>query len=98
MEALKLKEQREEVENLVPGKRVGEINLAERTVVLSVRTSIVGMQRKVSTDEIEAEADKKSLTVQKTLMKSPSLDRLKSLRGSINRCLLYTSPSPRDRG
>ena len=83
MEALK--EQREEVESLVPGKRVGEINLAEKTVVLSVRTSIVGMQRKVSTDEIEAEADKESLNVQKILMKSKALDKLKSLRGAINR-------------
>ena len=80
-----LKDQKAEVESLVPGKLVGEINLAERTVVLSVRTSIIGLHRRVSTDEIEAEADKASLSVQKTLMKSKSLDKLKSLRGSILR-------------
>lgn len=81
-----LQEQKAEVEKLLtPGSKVGEITLAEKTVVLSVRTSIVGMQRKVSTDEIEAQADKESLNVQKILMKSKSLDKLKSIRGLVNR-------------
>ena len=81
-----LQEQKEEVQKLVnAGTKIGEIKLAEKTVVLGVRTSIVGMQRKVSTDEIEAQADKASLNVQKVLMKSKSLDKLKSIRGLVNR-------------
>src|SRR5438128_735295 len=64
------------------------IDLAKKTVCIKVRLSTMGNTRKVSTAQIEADADKDLLRVSKQLVDSAELKAISRFDGEIRR-LLY---------
>src|SRR5436309_11609680 len=73
------------------------IDLAKKTVCIKVRLSTMGNTRKVSTAQIEADADKDLLRVSKQLMDSEELKAISRFDGEIRR-YLYNICLPFDIG
>jgi len=73
------------------------IDLAKKTVCIKVRLSMMGNTRKVSTAQIEADADKDLLRVSKQLMDSEELKAISRFDGEIRR-YLYNICLPFDIG
>lgn len=65
------------------------VDLAKKTVCIKVRVSTMGNTRKVSTSQIEADADKDLLRVSKHLVDSAELKAINRFDGEIRR-FLYT--------
>jgi len=63
------------------------LDLAKKTVCIKVRLSTMGNTRKVSTSQIEADADKDLLRVSKRLVDSPELKAVTRFDGEIRRFL-----------
>lgn len=63
------------------------LDLARKTVCIKVRLSVLGNTRKVSTSQIEADADKDLLRVSKHLLDSPELKAIARFDGEIRRFL-----------
>ncbi|MBX9601340.1 MAG: DUF3150 domain-containing protein [Bryobacteraceae bacterium] len=63
------------------------VDLASKTVCIKVRLSTMGNTRKVSTSQIEADADKDLLRVSKHLLDSPELKAIGRFDGEIRRFL-----------
>jgi len=63
------------------------LDLAKKTVCIKVRLSTMGNTRKVSTSQIEADADKDLLRVSKRLVDSPELKAITRFDGEIRRFL-----------
>jgi len=63
------------------------VDLARKTVCIKVRLSTMGNTRKVSTSQIEADADKDLLRVSKRLLTSPELRAISRFDGEIRRYL-----------
>jgi hypothetical protein len=63
------------------------VDLARRTVCIKVRLSTMGNTRKVSTSQIEADADKDLLRVSKHLLHSAELKAITRFDGEIRRYL-----------
>ena len=70
----------------VPVQNPG-VDLARRTVCIKVRLSTMGNTRKVSTSQIEADADKDLLRVSKHLLDSAELKAIGRFDGEIRRYL-----------
>ena len=64
------------------------VDLAKKTVCIKVRVSTMGNTRKVSTSQIEADADKDLLRVSKHLLDSAEMKAINRFDGEIRR-LLY---------
>jgi hypothetical protein len=62
-------------------------DLAKKTVCIKVRLSSMGNTRRVSTAQIEADADKDLLRVSKQLVDSPELKAITRFDGEIRRFL-----------
>src|SRR4029077_4093491 len=62
-------------------------DLAKKTVCIKMRLSTMGNTRKVSTSEIEADADKDLLRVSKHLLDSAELKAIRRFDGEIRRFL-----------
>ncbi len=73
------------------------IDLAKKTVCIKVRLSMMGNTRKVSTAQIEADADKDLLRVSKQLMDSEELKAISRFDGETRR-YLYNICLPFDIG
>src|SRR5262249_48327188 len=73
------------------------IDLAKKTVCIKVRLSTMGNTRKVSTAQIEADADKDLLRVSKQLVDSAELKAISRFDGEIRR-FLYNICLPFDIG
>ena len=63
------------------------VDLARKTVCIKVRLSTMGNTRKVSTSQIEADADKDLLRVSKHLVDSAELKAIGRFDGEIRRFL-----------
>src|ERR1700741_2134386 len=63
------------------------LDVAKRTVCIKVRVSTMGNTRKVSTSQIEADADKDLLRVSKHLVDSAELKAIGRFDGEIRRFL-----------
>ena len=63
------------------------VDLARKTVCIKVRLSTMGNTRKVSTSQIEADADKDLLRVSKHLLDSAELKAIGRFDGEIRRYL-----------
>src|SRR5688572_6040148 len=63
------------------------VDLARKTVCIKVRVSTMGNTRKVSTSQIEADADKDLLRVSKHLVDSAELKAIGRFDGEIRRFL-----------
>lgn len=63
------------------------VDLARKTVCIKVPLSTMGNTRKVSTSQIEADADKDLLRVSKRLLTSPELNAITRFDGEIRRYL-----------
>ena len=63
------------------------VDLARKTVCIKVRLSTMGNTRKVSTSQIEADADKDLLRVSKHLLDSAELKAIGRFDGEIRRFL-----------
>ena len=63
------------------------VDLAKKTVCIKVRVSTMGNTRKVSTSQIEADADKDLLRVSKHLLDSAELKAINRFDGEIRRFL-----------
>src|ERR1700680_1659900 len=73
------------------------VDLAKKTVCIKVRLSTRGNTRKVSTSQIEADADKDLLRVSKHLLDSAELKAIGRFDGEIRR-LLYNICLPFESG
>src|SRR5204862_1486403 len=67
--------------------RKAGVDLARKTVCIKVRLSTMGNTRKVSTAQIEADADKDLLRVSKHLLDSAELKGIARFDGEIRRFL-----------
>src|SRR5438094_3055855 len=80
-----------EVDRIVPLSTVAitdpGVDLAKKTVCIKVRLSTMGNTRKVSTSQIEADADKDLLRVTKYLVASAELKAIGRFDGEIRRFL-----------
>src|SRR6266513_5725900 len=63
------------------------VDLAKKTVCIKMRLSTMGNTRKVSTSQIEADADKDLLRVSKHLLDSAELKAIRRFDGEIRRFL-----------
>src|ERR1700681_4916862 len=63
------------------------VDLAKKTVCIKMRLSTMGNTRKVSTSQIEADADKDLLRVSKQLLDSAELKAIRRFDGEIRRFL-----------
>ncbi len=73
------------------------VGLARKTVCIEVRLSTMGNTRKVSTSQIEADADKDLLRVSKHLLDSAELKAVGRFDGESRRFLYNSLPAVRDR-
>jgi hypothetical protein len=62
-------------------------DLARKTVFVKLRLGLLGNSRKVSSSQIEVDADKDSIRVSKQLLASPELESVRKLDGEIRRYL-----------
>src|SRR5580765_6797316 len=73
-------------------------DLARKTLVLRVRTGMLGNSRKVSSSQIEVDADKKLIKVSKTLLDSKELNAIRKLDSDLRaylfeKCLTFGESS-----
>jgi hypothetical protein len=64
------------------GKKASRLNLLDNSVCLSLQMSKLGQTRKVSTAQIETDADKRFVRVQKRLMDCPEMDAISALQAN----------------
>src|SRR5438876_12246876 len=62
-------------------------DLARKTVFVKVRLGTLGNSRKVSSAQVEVDADKNLIRVSKTLLDSPELQAIRRLDGDLRRYL-----------
>ncbi len=62
-------------------------DLARKTVFVKLRLGLPGNSRKISSSQIEVDADKRLVKVSKTLLDSPELEAVRRLDGEIRRYL-----------
>ncbi len=62
-------------------------DLARKTVFVKLRLGLPGNSRKVSSAQVEVDADKRLVKVSKTLLDSPELEAVRRLDGEIRRYL-----------
>lgn len=62
-------------------------DLARKTVFVKLRLGLLGNSRKVSSSQVEVDADKSSIHVSKTLLDSQELEGVRKLDGEIRRYL-----------
>ena len=71
--------------------------LARKTVFIKLHLGLLGNSRKVSSSQVEVDADKALIRVSKNLLDSPELQAIRSLDGDIRR-YLYDTCLPFDVG
>jgi len=76
----------------IPGE-----DLARKTVFIKLRLGVFGNSRKVSTAQVEVDADKTLIRVSKSILDSPELEAVRRLDSEIRR-FLYTTCLPFDTG
>jgi len=62
-------------------------DLARKTVFVKLHLGLLGNTRKVSSAQVEVDADKNSIHISKTLWDSPELEAIRRLDGEIRRYL-----------
>ena len=72
-------------------------DLARKTVFIKLHLGLLGNRRKVSSSQVEVDADKALIRVSKTLLDSPELQAIRTLDGDIRR-YLYDTCLPFDVG
>ena len=72
-------------------------DLARKTVFIKLHLGLLGNSRKVSSSQVEVDADKALIRVSKNLLDSPELQAIRSLDGDIRR-YLYDTCLPFDVG
>jgi hypothetical protein len=72
-------------------------DLARKTVFIKLHLGLLGNSRKVSSSQVEVDADKALIRVSKTLLDSPELQAIRTLDGDIRR-YLYDTCLPFDVG
>ena len=72
-------------------------DLARKTVFIKLHLGLLGNRRKVSSSQVEVDADKELIRVSKTLLDSPELQAIRTLDGDIRR-YLYDTCLPFDVG
>ena len=65
-------------------------DLAKKTVFIKVHLGLLGNSRKVSSSQVEVDADKALILVSKRLLDSPELQAIRSLDGDVRRYLYDT--------
>ena len=65
-------------------------DLAKKTVFIKVHLGLLGNSRKVSSSQVEVDADKALIHVAKNLLDSPELQAIRSLDGDVRRYLYDT--------
>lgn len=75
--------------SLIPIEETGQ-DLARKTVCVKVRLGLLGNTRKVSSSQVEVDADKQLIRVSKTLLDSEELSAIKRLDGDLRRYLYET--------
>jgi len=65
-------------------------DLAKRTVFIKLHLGLLGNSRKVSSSQVEVDADKALIRVSKNLVDSPEVQAIRSLDGDIRRYLYDT--------
>ena len=66
-------------------------DLARKTVFIKLHLGLLGNNRKVSSSQVEVDADKELIRVAKTLLHSPELQAIRTLDGDVRR-YLYDCP------
>jgi hypothetical protein len=61
--------------------------LAKQTVFIKVHLGLLGNTRKVSSSQVEVDADKALIRVSKTLLDSPELQAIRALDGDVRHFL-----------
>jgi len=72
-------------------------DLARKTVFIKLHLGLLGNSRKVSSSQVEVDADKALIRVSKTLLDSPELQAIRTLDGDVRR-YLYDTCLPFDVG
>jgi len=72
-------------------------DLARKTVFIKLHLGLLGNSRKVSSSQVEVDADKELIRVAKTLLDSPELQAIRTLDGDVRR-YLYDTCLPFDVG
>ena len=62
-------------------------DLARKTVFVKLHVGLLGNTRKVSSAQVEVDADKDSIHISKSLLDSPELEAIRRLDGEIRRYL-----------
>ncbi len=65
-------------------------DLARKTVFIKLHLGLLGNSRKVSSSQVEVDADKELIRVAKTLLDSPELQAIRTLDGDVRRFLYDT--------
>ncbi len=65
-------------------------DLARKTVFIKLHLGLLGNSRKVSSSQVEVDADKELIRVAKTLLDSPELQVIRTLDGDVRRFLYDT--------
>jgi hypothetical protein len=65
-------------------------DLARKTVFIKLHLGLLGNSRKVSSSQVEVDADKELVRVAKTLLDSPELQAIRTLDGDVRRFLYDT--------
>ena len=65
-------------------------DLARKTVFVKLHLGLLGNTRKVSSAQVEVDADKNSIHISKSLLDSPELEAIRRLDGEIRRYLYST--------
>ena len=65
-------------------------DLAKKTVFIKLHLGLLGNSRKVSSSQVEVDADKSLIRVSKNLIDSPELQAIRTLDGDIRRYLYET--------
>src|SRR5207247_6529569 len=65
-------------------------DLAKKTVFIKLHLGLLGNSRKVSSSQVEVDADKSLIRVSKNLIDSPELQAIRTLDGDVRRYLYET--------
>ena len=65
-------------------------DLGRKTVFIKLHLGLLGNSRKVSSSQVEVDADKELIRVAKTLLDSPELQAISTLDGDVRRFLYDT--------
>jgi hypothetical protein len=68
-------------------KKMSALELSQKTIALMVKFHKFGNHRKVSTAEVQVEADKEWISVSKKLVECPELEQILSLDGRVRKFL-----------